>query len=96
MGSSSFLLKILGIIVPAIAILLSLAQFELWPSSVWPFQASLSSSNASSSNTSSSDKSSVNTTDSAPKIIKLSDDPVIVYIKDFLTTEEAIHLVGLT
>jgi prolyl 4-hydroxylase len=36
-----------------------------------------------------------NVEDSSPKIYALSDDPVVVYVKDFISTEEAAHLVGL-
>ena len=32
---------------------------------------------------------------SAPKAYVLSDDPVVVYVKDFISTEEAAHLVAL-
>jgi prolyl 4-hydroxylase len=30
-----------------------------------------------------------------PKTYVLSDDPVVVYVKDFVSTEEAAHLVAL-
>jgi prolyl 4-hydroxylase len=36
-----------------------------------------------------------NVEDSGPKIYALSDDPVVVYVKDFITAEEAAHLVAL-
>jgi prolyl 4-hydroxylase len=32
---------------------------------------------------------------SGPKTYVLSDDPVVVYVKDFISTEEAAHLVAL-
>jgi len=32
---------------------------------------------------------------SGPKSYTLSDDPVVVYVKDFISAEEAAHLVGL-
>lgn len=32
---------------------------------------------------------------SSPKTYALSDDPVVVYVKDFISMEEAAHLVGL-
>lgn len=39
--------------------------------------------------------SSGNVEDSGPKVYNLSDDPVVVYVKDFISTEEAAHLVRL-
>jgi prolyl 4-hydroxylase len=75
--SGSTALKIFGFLVPAVAILLGLAQTGLWPSE-WLH-------NALSSNVESS----------SPKTYVLSDDPVVVYVKDFISTEEAAHLVAL-
>jgi prolyl 4-hydroxylase len=37
-----------------------------------------------------------NVEESGPKTYALSDDPVVVYVKDFITAEEAAHLVALT
>ena len=36
-----------------------------------------------------------NVEDSGPKAYTLSDDPVVVYVKDFISPGEAAHLVGL-
>jgi prolyl 4-hydroxylase len=36
-----------------------------------------------------------NVESSSPKTYVLSDDPVVVYVKDFISTEEAAHLVAL-
>ena len=69
--SGSIALKIFGFLVPAVAILLGLAQTGLWPSG------------------------SGNVEGSGPKTYVLSDDPVVVYVKDFISTEEAAHLVAL-
>jgi prolyl 4-hydroxylase len=75
--SGSTALKIFGFIVPAVAILLGLAQTGLWPSE-WLRNAL-----------------SGNVESSSPKTYVLSDDPVVVYVKDFISTEEAAHLVAL-
>ena len=81
MGSSTALLKVLGFMVPAVAILLGLGQFRVLPSN-----ASVSVHNATRSNAEVA----------KPKTYRLSNDPVVVYVEDFLTAEEANHLVGLT
>jgi prolyl 4-hydroxylase len=75
--SGSTALKIFGFLVPAVAILLGLAQTGLWPSE-W-LRNVLSG----------------NVESSSLKIYVLSDDPVVVYVKDFISTEEAAHLVAL-
>ena len=75
--SGSTALKIFGFIMPAVAILLGLAQTGLWPSE-WLHNAL-----------------SGNVEGSGPKTYVLSDDPVVVYVKDFISTEEAAHLVAL-
>jgi prolyl 4-hydroxylase len=75
--SGSTALKIFGFLVPAVAILLGLAQTGLWPSE-W-LRNVLSG----------------NVEGSGPKTYVLSDDPVVVYVKDFISTEEAAHLVAL-
>ena len=75
--SGSAALKIFGFLVPAVAILLGLAQTGLWPSG-WLRNAL-----------------SGNVEGSGPKAYVLSDDPVVVYVKDFISTEEAAHLVAL-
>jgi hypothetical protein len=111
MGRSNTILKFLGLLVPVVAIFLGLTQFRVWPSSVWLSKESVSvlnasssdapiskasSSKASSSSASRSSTSNTNAAISKPKTYPLSDDPKVVYIKDFLTAEEAEHLVGLT
>jgi prolyl 4-hydroxylase len=75
--SGSIALKIFIFLVPAVAVLLGLAQIGLWPSD-W-LRNALSS----------------NVEGSGPKTYVLSDDPVVVYVKDFISAEEATHLVGL-
>ena len=75
--SGSAALKIFGFLVPAVAILLGLAQTGLWPSG-WLRNAL-----------------SGNVEGSGPKAYVLSDDPVVVYVKDFISTEEAAHFVAL-
>jgi len=75
--SGSTTLRIFGFLVPAVAILLGLAQTGLWPSG-WLRNAL-----------------SGNVEGSGLKTYVLSDDPVVVYVKDFISTEEAAHLVAL-
>jgi prolyl 4-hydroxylase len=75
--SGSTALKIFGFLVPAVAILLGLAQTGLWPSG-W-LRNGLNG----------------HAEGSGPKAYVLSDDPVVVYVKDFISTEEAAHLVAL-
>jgi hypothetical protein len=89
MAQTSTLLKVLGLLVPVVAILLAFTQFGLSPSSIWSSKGQVG-------DPPSSEKASSNATVSGPKTITLSDDPVVVYIKDFITAEEAVHLVGLT
>jgi prolyl 4-hydroxylase len=75
--SGSTGLKIFGFLVPAVAILLGLAQIGLGPS--WWLR----------------DKLSGNVESSDPMTYVLSDDPVVVYVKDFISMEEAAHLVAI-
>jgi len=75
--SGSTALRIFAFLVPAVAILLGLAQIGLWPSG-W-FRNALSG----------------NVEGSGPKTYVLSEDPVVVYVKDFISAEEATHLVGI-
>ena len=75
--SGSTALKIFGFLVPAVAILLGLAQIGLWPSG-WLRNALNG-----------------NVEGLGPKTYILSDDPVVVYVKNFISTEEAAHLVAL-
>jgi prolyl 4-hydroxylase len=75
--SGSIVLKILGILVPAVAIFLGLAQINQWP---FGWQSSESGNNLEVSD---------------PKTYILTSDPVVVYVKDFISAEEAAHLVAI-
>jgi prolyl 4-hydroxylase len=71
-------LRILGILVPVVAILLGVAQFGILPSN-WINEILGN-----------------NAKGLASKTYVLSNDPVVVYVEDFISTEEAAYLVALS
>lgn len=72
-------LKPLGLLVAAIAIVLGLNQTGLW-SPAWLRSNPFKNLSAESS---------------SPQIFVFSEDPVVVYVKDFVNAQEAAHLVQI-
>ena len=76
--SGSTVLRVFAFLVPAVALLLGLAQIGVlssnWLRVIW----------------------NGNVGDSSPRTYVLSNEPLVVYIKHFISAEEASHLVALT
>lgn len=68
-------LKIIAVLVPAIAVLLAVNH-----TGTWQLLHGLTSKNIATSE---------------PQTFFLSEDPVVVYVKDFVSPQEAAHLVNL-